>query len=298
LKKRVSGAILVSMDRGASLPELALPRLALAALLAPLVLAGAAAQDPPALSAEELRAYFATCDRDSNGWIAFREARDSLGLDREAYAAVDVDRDGRIVLEEFSASYVKLADKLGGLPRPKPARPQSVDLPRDPLQILTAYDSSGDSALSEEELAILLFDYGRSEIPAQLALEKLDEDGDAGLRGGELELLARLLATLYVAGPNARNVTEAPSSIAGLFGRPIPRPGGLDQAPQPPLIVGPVPLFRRLDLDDDGGIEDGDLRELLSPLQLSVSLPAIKATLDFDESGDIDEGELERALGG
>jgi Ca2+-binding EF-hand superfamily protein len=274
------------------------PRLAAGALLAPLALLGAAPQDPPVISAEELRAYFATCDRDSNGWISFREARDSLGLDRQAYAEINTDGDGRIVLEEFSAGYAKLAERIGVLPRPKPARPQTVDLPRDPLQILTAYDSGGDSALSEEELAILLFDYGRSEIPVQLALEKLDEDGDGGLRGGELELLARLLSTLYVAGPDARTLAPAPTSIVGLFGRPILRPGGLDQSPQPPLIVGPVPLFRRLDLDDDGGIEDSDLRELLSPLQLSVSLPAIQATLDLDESGEIDADELQRVLGG
>ena len=273
-------------------------KLSACAWIAPLLWVGGSPQDPPALAAEELRAHFATCDRDGNGWIAFREAKDSLGLDREAYAEFDTDRDGRIVLEEFSAGSARIADRIGLLPRPRPARPQGIDLPRDPLQILTAYDSGGDSALSEEELAILLFEYGRSEIPAQLALEKLDEDEDGGLRGGELELLARLLATLYVAGPNARTTAPAPTSIAGLFGRPIARPGGLDQAPQAPLIVGPVPLFRRLDLDDDGGIELGDLRGLLSPLQVSVSLPAIQATLDLDESGEIDADELERALGG
>lgn len=274
------------------------PRLFSLALLAPLFSVGGSPQDPPVLAAEELRAHFATCDRDSNGWIAFREARESLGLDRAAYAEFDADRDGRIVLEEFAAGAARIVDRIGLLPRPRPPRPQSVDLPRDPLQILTAYDSGGDSALSEEELAILLFDYGRSEIPAKLALEKLDEDGDGGLRGGELELLARLLATLYVAGPNARSAAPPPSSIAELFGRPIERPGSLDQAPQAPLIVGPVPLFRRLDLDDDGGVEVGDLRELLSPLQISVSLPAIQATLDVDESGEIDADELARALGG
>ena len=147
------------------------------------------------------------------------------------------------------------------------------------------------------ELETLLYDYGRSEIPAPRAFERLDEDADGGLREGELELLSRLRATLHAAGPAEPSTEPPPTSLDELFGEAVPRPGELDRAPQPPLIVGPVSIFRRLDLDDDGGIEVDDLRGLLSPLQMTPRLPAIHATIDLDEDGRIDPDELALALG-
>jgi len=263
-------------------------------LLVPLAV-GAAVQDAP--SREEVRSYFLICDRDGNGWISYREARDSLGLDRDDFATFDTDRDGRVTLQEFRARYAAIADKVGLLPRPRAARAQVIDLPRAPQQILTAYDTGGDGAVDEGELETLLYDYGRGEIAADLALTKLDQNGDSCLRDGELELLSRLLATLHVAGSAGTTREAPPTTVSELFGQAVERPGGLDRAPQPPMIVGPVPVFRRLDFDDDGGIEIGDLRELLSPLQLDVSLAAIHATLDRDEDGRLDVDEIEIALG-
>ena len=265
--------------------------------LAPLLGLWRAAPQQQGDVSEEVRSYFVICDRDGNGWISFREARDSLGLDRDAFAAFDRDRDGRIDLAEFNARFAEIADRVGMLPRPRPPRPRPVDLPREPEQILTAYDIDADGGIELDELQRMLDDYGRSEIAVTMAMEKLDEDADAELRERELELLSRLLATLYVAGSEGPESLPAPQTVAELFGQPKPRPGGIDSAPQPPLIVGPVPVFRRLDLDDDGGIEMHDLRELLSPLQLSISLSAIHNTLDLDGNGAIDPDELDLALG-
>jgi len=266
-------------------------------LLAPglLVAGGRARQDDLVL--DQMRSYFALCDHDGEGWISFREARDGLRLDRAGFAEFDADRDGRIDLDEFAARYSEFSALIGRLPRPRPAQTRPVDLPREPEQILAAYDDDRDGALSEAELQVLLDDYGRSEIPVALALEKLDQDGEEGLRAGELELLARMLATLHVAASGTGAATPTPTSILDLFGRAVERPHALDGPPLPPLIVGPVPVFRRLDLDDDGGIELDDLHRLLSPLQLSVSLSAIHATLDLDQDGRIDPDELDRALG-
>jgi Ca2+-binding EF-hand superfamily protein len=270
--------------------------LALLALPPLLTLDGAPAAQDDGVT-EEVRSYFVICDRDGNGWISYREARDSLSLDRDEFAAFDSDGDGRVDLREFRTRFAEIADRVGLLPKPRAVRPRPVDLPREPEQILTAYDLDSDEGIEERELARMLDDYGRSEIAAAVAMEKLDEDADGVLRTRELELLSRLLATLYVAGPDGPESLPAPKSVVELFGRVVPRPGGIHSTPQPPLIVGPVPIFRRLDLDDDGGIEVEDLRGLLSPLQLPISLSAIQATLDTDEDGRVDPDELDAALG-
>lgn len=253
------------------------------------------AQERPSL--EVVRSYFAVCDRDTNGWVSFREARDSLEFDRVVYARLDADRDGRVDFEEFRKHYSQVSARVGALPPPRMIRDEPRDLPRQPSQILAAYDKDNSTALDEEELSAVLFDYGRAQLSITTALEKLDQDGDERLRGSELELLSRLLSTLHVVGPDNVDLNAEPATIEELFGTVIQRGTRVDAAPQPPQIVGPVTHFRRLDLDGDGGIELRDLEELVRPHSSPISLAALLAALDSNEDGMLDREELSDSLG-
>lgn len=270
-------------------------RLTLPALLLGALAARPAAQD--ALDRELLRSYFAVCDADGNGWLSFRECRDSLSLDRAAFASFDSNVDYRVDPEEFSVNYAEVTRRVGVLPVPRTAAEKVVDLPRGPSQLLAAYDRDGDSALQLSELMQLFDDYGRKDLPLDTAMANLDVNGDNSLAGSELERASRLLSSLAVAGRPTGEVALTPGSIDELFGRTSARPITIDASRQPPLIVGPVLPFRRLDLNGDGGIELDDLFALMSPLKLTPSLGAIHAALDLNEDGRLDRDELAASFG-
>lgn len=276
-------------------PPMALPACTLAATL--LLAAAPAPRAQDGVGLEVVRSYFAICDRDANGWVSYREARDSLEIDRLAFARLDRDRDGRVDFEEFRAHYAAVAERLGALPIPRREEEIGRDLPRQPSQILAAYDADGSGALEESELSALIRDYGRAKLPVETALQNLDQDGDARLRGNELELLSRLLATLHVIGGRREPQVEPPRSIDELFGTVVPRALAVDAPTRPPLIVGPVSHFRRLDLDGDGHVELRDLEDLMRPRSSPVSLAALFATLDANEDGLLDRSELADVLG-
>ena len=267
------------------------------AILASIVLATTSilrSQGRPSL--EVVRSYFSVCDRDTNGWVSFREARDSLEFDRVVYARLDADRDGRVDFEEFRKHYSAVSARVGTLPPPRIIRDEPRDLPRQPSQILAAYDDDSSSSLDEDELSSVLFDYGRAQLSIETALAKLDQDGDERLRGAELELLSRLLGTLHVVGPENVDLDAEPATVEELFGTVIPRGTRVDAAPQPPQIVGPVTHFRRLDLDGDGGVELRDLEELVRPARLDVRSSAVIAALDRDGDGRLSPAEFKTSL--
>ena len=270
-----------------------LTRLLLPALTAALL--GALPQDP--VDRELLGTYFATVDADGNGWLSYRECRDSLALDREAYASFDADADFRVSLEEFEKSYVEVTRRVGSLLVPQAVTERKVDLPRGPLQLLAAYDRDGDDALQTSELMQLFDEYGLQKVPIETAMANLDENSDRSLSGAELERASRLLQSLYAAGILGNGELPSYASVDELFGRTVERPAAIDASRQPPLIVGPVLTFRRLDLDGDGGIEISDLYRLLTPVTPSFSIGAIHAGLDTDENGRIDRAELAAAFG-
>ncbi len=260
-------------------------------------LAGAAPQASQDSSPEVVRSYFDACDPNGDGWISYREAHDTLDLDRTGYARLDTDRDGRVVIEEFRVHLALLADRVGSLPPPRSARNSSSEMPRKPSLILASYDRGGDGSLEEEELQKLLVDYRRARPPALVLLDRLDQDGDRRLRASELELLVRWLASLHLIEADAVRPASAPRSVDELFGAVIARVRTLDPLPQPALIVGPVSHFRRLDLDGDGSIELDDLLELMRPRSAAISISALFAALDANEDGLVDPEELARALG-
>jgi len=173
-------------------------------------------------------AYFRICDYDGNGWVSYREARQSLEISRARFGAYDQNRDGRVELEEFRAVYATTVARFGSFKPP---------LSKDGAPVAVAEDA------------------GRS----------------------------------ATAGPRA-------TSVLALFGQPEERANADEITPLPPRIPGPVPLFRRLDLDDDGLITSADLQELQRPVQLPVRINTVLATLDLDGDGGISADELHRAM--
>jgi Ca2+-binding EF-hand superfamily protein len=149
--------------------------------------------------------YFQIADYDRNEWISFREARDSLGVDRNRYLVYDADRDGRVTLEEFTAVSLETAKRYGVFKAPTPS-------PDDPeAQALLDSLLQGPAEEEEEDVAPFptdaksvqeLFGRVRPRVarenavpePDQLvgpvsSFRRLDFDDDGGIALADLELL-------------------------------------------------------------------------------------------------------------
>lgn len=221
-----------------------------APLLALPLLAGApsAAQDEPSDARElELKqrasAAFEVADYNGNGWISYREARESLGHDRTRFHAYDHDGDGRVTLEEFSLEYAETIRRVGAI---KPPVPNPDDPSAPSLEDLLAEEAEPEveEAPPEDSLA-----------PAQ---------------------------------PKA--------SVLELFGQVVPRTETVNASPEPDRIVGPVPSFRRVDYDNDGGITRADLVELARGSGLDPRLNTILASLDLNGDGRVDDAEFHASM--
>lgn len=258
-------------------------------------------QDPlrtPAQAERELvrleQEYFERCDYDGNGWISYSEAREALQLDPNGFFVYDSDKDGRVTRLEFGTRFRDVIERHGSFKPPSGRAAESLVPLRNAEQLRNAYDTNGDLGIDELELTKMFADYDREELPIAIVLEKLDRDSTLEIDGDELELLARLLSITHTTS----ELTETPhaASIEELFGGLKERQTLAGSAPQPPTIRGPVPHFRRLDLDNDGRISLHELQRLQSPLQLSVRVNTVLAALDSDEDGQLGENEFLDAL--
>ncbi|MBI5431633.1 MAG: EF-hand domain-containing protein [Planctomycetes bacterium] len=246
----------------------------------------------PEFADDKPSTYFAACDYDQNDWISFKEGSEALGLDRLGFSVYDIDRDGRISTEEFEKRYNEVRERTGGFRPPRSKTAEKLVPSRNAEQLRNAYDLSGDAALDLDELTKLLTEYERTQVPPDVVLEKLDRDGTDELEGQELVLFAQLLSATYTPEQAILDPDSAPKSIDALFGQVTPRDQGYNTSPQPPMIAGPVPTFRRLDLDNDGGITLDDLESLRAAMQFTVRTAAIFAALDLDQDGLLSEAEF------
>lgn len=235
--------------------------------------------------------YFAICDYDGDGMVSFKEAEKSLGLDREGFAAYDVDRDGLIRVGEFRRRYEAVTASGGAFLPPKGKVVPKSKLPSTPEAVLAVYDKVPDGALDSRELDQALVAMGASRFEAEGVLERLDRDGTDALERAEIEDLLELLRPGSAASRGPR-----PKSIDDLFGQIVPREIQEGSTPQPPRISGPVSSFRRLDFDADGRITAEDLLELQRPLSLPVRIAAVVAALDADRDGAISPAEFRASM--
>ena len=245
----------------------------------------------------QVQGWFETCDRDRNGWLALGEAAVSMSFDRNRFQAFDEDRDGRLDPYEFDDVVMHAILSVGRFAPPRHAPPSPAAPTRTPEQMRNAYDSNLDRALDGLELAQVLADYDRRALSPERVVETLDGSGDGRLDAGELGGLNALLYPVEV-DEAAGAADEAPArTIEDLFGQVVQR-GESGSVLGPPLIVGPVGHFRRLDLDGDGYISVQDLDTLLRPVRSSIRPLTVINTLDRDGDSRLDEREFLGCLHG
>lgn len=252
---------------------------------------------PAAEPDAQIREWFAIADYDLNDWVSFREAKQSLSFDRLRFRVYDTDRDGRIRFAEFKAFHDDSVYRGGKFREPAPQAGQARPPQRAPELLRNAYDLDLDGEIGLLELARILVDYGRDDVTAETALAGLDTDDSERLNPQELVGLTGILHPIVLpAATEADPEQPRPQSINELFGRVSLRHEGIRSAPTPPLIVGPVSHFRRMDVNDDGVVSVTDLEGLLRPLQLRVRVHSVISTLDRDGDGVLSREEFDAAM--
>ena len=245
---------------------------------------------------EEIQGFFTVADYNLNNWLSYSEASRSLRFDRDRFATYDKDRDGRIKLNEFKIFYNDTLRYGSGFEPPRAQSDGNAPPKRTPEQLRVAYDQDLDLQLSESELARLLIDYDKPDVPADQVLRSLDIDHDERLALTELPDLLEILHPVVLPPTTGLDLGDRPATIDELFGEAVDRNYDSGATPYPPMIAGPVSHFRRLDLDDDGFISVEDLEELLRPVRISVRVHSVLNTLDLDGDRLLDPHELLRAL--
>lgn len=247
--------------------------------------------DPPATPADRAADYFSICDYDGDGRLTYDEARASLRVDRRAFAVYDKDVDGLVSAEEFSARYEAVIAQGGAFPPPV-KKPDARKAPRrSAKELLETYDQIPDLALERGELERAMSDYALAQPPADELLATLDRDSSRKLELAELDALADILFP-----PEDGETKPRATSVLELFGKTVPREERENAVYMPPQLPGPVPVFRRLDHDDDGRITLVDFLELQRPIQVHIRANAVFATLDADDDGVLSDAELRAAL--
>ncbi len=249
-------------------------------------------QEPAAAPEDAAKSYFELADYNANGWISFSEAHASMGLDRRGFAIYDEDRDGRITQAEFRKRYETIVRNGGAFDAPIGKSGLRTGGTAAPTDLAQQADKNGDTLLDRTELRSFLEEL-HSRLDPDVVLSKFDRDGSRKLEQSEVLALAAFLDPARRSHPPPRAAT-----LEELFGKSLPREPLEGSTLLAPRIVGPVPVFRRLDLVPDGRITAEELLELQRPIQLPVRLAAVLATLDTNGDGAIDEAEFTACMGG
>ncbi len=240
---------------------------------------------------------FTICDHNSNAWLSFSETANALHFTRPRFKAFDLDRDGRLAENEFLEYYRYLTLNKERIPAAMAIQKTSPPPRRSPIQLRNAYDTDLDGAVGSTELTRLLVDYGIDNSEVDGILRSLDADSNGALALNELDHLPTVLHPVTI-GP-ALVTPDAPAlTLAELFGQATSREHAGGSTPLPPLIKGPVPHFRRLDVDADGYISIDDLDLLLRPVRVSVQPYTVINTLDQDGDFKLSLREFQDAMGG
>ncbi len=236
-------------------------------------------------------AYFGMADWNADGHVSFKEAQQSMGLDRQAFATFDTDRDGRIQLNEFVARYTTIVERGGVFLAPTPKPESKAPDTQSPEQLLALYDEDKDGGLSESELVRFVADSKNRDLDPATLLSSFDRDASKRLENAEL---AEMKAKLDSKASSAD--TSSKKTLADLFETRTPREAKTAAGREPARIAGPARDFVRLDEDGDGAITVKDLLELQRPTTMPVRPQAILSTIDTDGDGRITPAELEASM--
>lgn len=243
------------------------------------------------------REYFEVCDRDANGWISFREARESMELSRDSYRSFDRDLDGRIVRDEFETRYDHVVDRSGAFPPPRaplqltlaggePGAPVAAD-----ASPLLAFDADADGTIDASELETLLaaLRLPPGVVTPAAVLDTVDADGSGRVESAELRSAEEgLTLVLNLFGGAGQ------ADLLSLLGGASGAAGATPLFPR--RILEPTPHFERLDRDADGFLSGDDLAAIQSPASLPVRANAVVAALDTDGDGRLSPAEFRAAF--
>lgn len=253
------------------------------------------ADNPFGTPENQVRIWFNTADFDSTDWISFREAAASIGFDAARFRIFDTDNDGRLTFDEYSEFLDRERDAGRNVVIPMRAELVGAPPARDAEQLRAAYDVDLDGAISRLELDRILLDYSsdgrQSDFDAPRVMERFDTSGDGVLELAELDRLTGYIMPGTVlrdlptrAAPNAKDINS-------LFAHAEEISPTL-----PPKIRGPVPPFRRLDVNGDGFVDLADLQRLEGRSFASVRLESILLSFDLDYDEKVSEREFLKAL--
>ncbi|MBI3839420.1 MAG: hypothetical protein HY288_15990 [Planctomycetia bacterium] len=185
---------------------------------------------------------FRTADRDNNGYIDLNEAQQN-NITAAAFAAMDVDGDGKVVKGEFTP-YVDRQNAAAAVRLLLEVRDFGQDL-------FTMLDSDSDGVLSAREL--------RS---AKDILAVYDKNADGTLNGDEIPQrihfklvrgVGRVETDASVMPNRAVRSTAKANASGPLWFRKMDRNNDGDLSPQE--FVGPLEAFQKLDANRDGLID-------------------------------------------
>lgn len=174
-----------------------------------------------------------------------------------------------------------------------PATPHSAfdSMRVKPGLLLRRYDVDGSAGIDATEIAHL-FREAEMQLSPELVVAQMDQDESRQLEQGELLAIA-WMASQHL--PEALLPREAPPEVA-FETESDPTTTTPEALQRGTLGEGPT-HFRRLDADDDGFIDEADLRKLQSPARIDLRLRAVLSAMDADGDGRLSQEEFTASMG-